>query len=59
MNIEYIKQEMQSMVDDGYLISFYFYKHRTNGLVFVGVSDQGESIYFEQYPDRNIYSDWD
>lgn len=59
MNIENIKQEMQSMVEDGYLISFYFFKHSTKGIVFVGVSDQGESIYFEQYPPRSIYSDWD
>lgn len=56
--IQEIKQEMQEMVNAGYLLSFYFYKHSRKGLVFIGVSEQGESVYFEQYPDPCHESDY-
>ena len=55
--IEQIKQEMQEMVNGGYLLSFYFYNHSRKGLVCIGIGGQGWNVYYEQYPDPRQESD--
>lgn len=52
MTIPEVKQWLDGEVKQGFLDSYYFYKHDNKGLVFVGVTDQGEVVMFEQYPEE-------